>query len=95
MANHPSAEKRNRERVVRTARNRSIKTNFRSLVKQVREAVANGQHDAAVKALKLATSAIDAAVSKGVLHRSTASRSISRLNAAGKQEARGGGGRLG
>ncbi len=82
MANHPSAEKRNRERLKRTERNRSIKTHFRTLVKSVREAVARGDKTAASQALKAAVSALDAAVTKGVLHRSSASRSISRLNAA-------------
>jgi small subunit ribosomal protein S20 len=85
VATHASAEKRNRERIKRTERNRSIKTNFRTLVKRVREAVARGDKSAAAEALKVATSALDAAVSKGVLHRSSASRSISRLHAAVKK----------
>ena len=82
MANHPSAEKRNRQRVKRTDRNRSVKTAYRSLVKRVREAVASGKHKEAVIALKEAIPALDAAVTKGVLHRSSASRSISRLTVA-------------
>jgi small subunit ribosomal protein S20 len=82
VANHPSAEKRNRERIKHTERNRAIKTHFRTLVKHVREAVAKGDKKAAAEALKVATSALDAAVTKGVLHRSSASRSISRLHAA-------------
>ncbi len=82
MANHPSAEKRNRQRIKRTDRNRSIKTQYRTLVKRVREAVANGDHGAANTALKAAIPALDQAVTKGVLHRSSASRSISRLTVA-------------
>lgn len=82
MANHPSAEKRNRQRIKRTARNRSIKSSFRTLVKRVREAVAKGDREGAVAALKKATVALDSAVTKGVLHRATASRSISRLSRA-------------
>lgn len=82
MANHPSAEKRNRQRLKRTVRNRSIKTEFRTLVKRVREAVTKGDERAATTQLKAATSALDAAVTKGVLHRATASRSVSRLTQA-------------
>ncbi|MDP3276037.1 MAG: 30S ribosomal protein S20 [Deltaproteobacteria bacterium] len=81
MANHSSAEKRNRQRIVRTLRNRSITTGVRTLVKKVRAAIAKGDTVAAEEALKSATSHLDSAVSKGVMHRRTASRSISRLNA--------------
>lgn len=82
MANHPSAEKRNRQRIKRTARNRSIKSRCRTLMKYVRQAVANGDRTAALTALKAATSALDSAVTKGVLHRNTASRLVSRLTQA-------------
>lgn len=82
MANHASAEKRNRQRIKRTLRNRGIKTEFRSLVKSVREAVKSGDKTVAQTALLTATSALDAAVTKGVLHRTTASRKISRLASA-------------
>ncbi len=82
MANHASAEKRNRQRIKRTARNRSIKSEFRTLIKQVREAIKSGDSTAAVNALKPAISALDGAVAKGVVHRATASRKISRLAAA-------------
>ena len=82
MANHASAEKRNRQRIKRTARNRALKTEFRSLVKHVREAVGSGDAARAATALHAATSALDSAVAKGVLHRATASRRISRLAAA-------------
>ena len=82
MANHASAEKRNRQRIKRTVRNRSIKTEYRNLVKKVREAVGRGDKTAATTALAVATSALDGAVTKGVLHRATASRSVSRLTIA-------------
>jgi small subunit ribosomal protein S20 len=82
VANHPSADKRNRQRIKRTDRNRSVKTAYRTLVKRVREAVAKGDKTAAAAALKEAIPALDAAVTKGVLHRSSASRSISRLTVA-------------
>ena len=82
MANHASAEKRNRQRIKRTARNRSIKSEFRSLLKAVREAIKSGDGTAAATALKPAVSALDGAAAKGVLHRTTASRKVSRLAAA-------------
>jgi small subunit ribosomal protein S20 len=82
VANHPSAEKRNRQRIKRTLRNRSVKTAVRGVVKKVRAALANGDSKSAETALATATSALDAAVTKGVLHRKTAARSISRLTRA-------------
>ena len=82
MANHPSSEKRHRQTVVRTARNRSIRTSYRSLVKAVRSAIESGNQTTAATALKHATKAIDSAVSQGVLHRSSASRKVSRLTLA-------------
>ena len=82
MANHPSAEKRHRQTVKRTVRNRAVRTRFRNLMKVVREAVARGDQQGATTALKQATVELDKAVTKGVVHRSTASRSISRLTVA-------------
>lgn len=82
MANHASAEKRNRQRIKRTIRNRAVRSEFRTLVKDVREALSKGDAAAATKALTPAISALDSAVSKGVMHRSTASRRVSRLAAA-------------
>ena len=82
MANHTSAEKRNRQRIKRSLRNRAAKTSVRGVVKQVRTALANGDQAGAAKALASATSALDSAVTKGVMHRKTAARSISRLTIA-------------
>ncbi len=81
MANHPSAEKRNRQRIKRTDRNRAISSSVRTLVKRVRTALHAKDKDAATKALAAATVALDKAASKGVLHRKAASRTISRLSA--------------
>ena len=80
MANHKSAIKRNKQTAVRTARNTHIRSTMRSYVKQVRAAVANGDKDEAVSALAKALPYIDKASSKGVIHKSTASRKISRLS---------------
>lgn len=81
MANHPSAEKRNRQRLVRTARNRAISSSVRTLVKHVRTALHAKDKAAAVTALKAATVALDKAATKGAIHVKAASRTISRLSA--------------
>ena len=81
MANHPSAEKRNRQRIKRALRNRSIKSNVRSAVKSVRAALAGKDKKQAQEALKKAISALDSAASKGAVHPSAASRTVSRLAA--------------
>lgn len=80
MANHKSAEKRNRQNAVRNARNTHIRSTMRTFVKQVREAVAAGDGAAARTALQRAVPFIDKAASKGVIHKATASRKISRLS---------------
>lgn len=79
MANHKSALKRNRQNKIRQDRNTHIRSTMRTLVKQVRQAVATGDKDAAVTALAKAVPYIDKAATKGVIHKATASRKISRL----------------
>ncbi len=81
MANHASSEKRNRQRIVKTARNRAVTSAVRSIVKQVRSAITAKDKAAAKKALLEATSALDRAASKGVFHPKAASRVVSRLSA--------------
>ncbi len=80
MANHKSAEKRNRQNDQRNARNTHIRSTMRTLVKQVRESVATGDRDAAQQALSKAIPYIDKTATKGVIHKATASRKISRLS---------------
>ncbi len=80
MANHPSAEKRNRQRLKRALRNRSVKSAVRTHVKNVRAAVEANDLKAAKEALARATVAIDKAATKGVLQHKTASRHVSRLS---------------
>ncbi len=79
MANHKSAEKRNRQNAKRAARNNHIRSTMRTLVKQVREAVAGANLEAAEAALAKAIPYIDKTASKGVIHKATASRKIGRL----------------
>ena len=82
MANHPSAEKRNRQRITRTVRNRVITSAVRTHVKRVRALIAAKDKAGAKKALETAISKLGKAASKGAVHRKAASRTISRLTAA-------------
>jgi small subunit ribosomal protein S20 len=82
MANHPSAEKRNRQRVVRTVRNRSLKSTLRSLLKAARAAIESGDKDLAAKQTLAARKTLARAASKGLIHRNTAARKTSRLDRA-------------
>jgi len=79
VANHASAKKRIRQTAKRTTRNKHIRSTVRGLVKSVRVAIAEGDKTAAQNALKSAVRRIDMAVSKGVYHKKTGSRYISRL----------------
>ena len=79
MANHPSALKRHRQSEKRRLRNRAVKTRLRHLVREVRTALASRDADAAAKSFVTAERALDKAVTKGVLHRNSAARRISRL----------------
>jgi len=81
VANHPSAEKRNRQRIKRTLRNRTVSSSVRTLVKRVRTALHAKDKAAASTALQAATVALDKAATKGVVHPKAASRTISRLAA--------------
>jgi small subunit ribosomal protein S20 len=79
MANHPSSEKRNRQRVKRTQRNRAIKSAVRTQVKSVRATIGAGKKDEATTGLKEAASSVDRAASKGAIHKKAASRTKARL----------------
>jgi small subunit ribosomal protein S20 len=79
LANTRSAEKRNRQTQKRRARNQGVRTRVKSAVKKVRETLERGELAAAQEAFKTAARVIDQASSKGVVHRNTASRKISRL----------------
>lgn len=81
MANHPSAQKRNRQRITRTARNRAVSSNVRSHVKRLRAAIAGKDKAGATAALKVAISLLDKAASKGAVHKKAAARTIARLSA--------------
>ncbi len=82
MANIKSAKKRILVNQTKAARNKSIKSSVKTAIKKVDAAIAAKDAAAAKEALLAATSAIDKAVTKGVYHKNTASRKISRLNLA-------------
>mgnify|MGYP001438564106 CR=1 FL=1 len=82
MANHKSALKRIRQSEKRRQTNRVHRGAMRTEIKKFRTAVEAGDQDAATTALASAIQRIDANGSKGVLHKSTASRKISRLQLA-------------
>jgi small subunit ribosomal protein S20 len=79
VANHKSAEKRHRQNKIRNARNTHIRSTMRSYVKKVRTAIADGDLETAKSVLEKAIPYIDKAASKGVIHKATASRKVSRL----------------
>ena len=79
MANSRQAEKRIRQTGRRTAINRMQRSRYRTFVKRVEAAIASGDKDAAATALKDAQPIMHRAVSKGVVHRNTADRKLSRL----------------
>ena len=81
MANHQSAIKRHKQSEKRRLRNASTRSTLRTAVKKATEAVSGKAADSAAS-LKAAIVLLDKAVSKGVLHRNTASRKISRLTKA-------------
>ena len=79
MANHKSAVKRAGQNVRRRMRNKAVRTVVKNQVKGVRLAAAEGSTEDAAAILKSATSKIDKAAKKGVIHKRTAARKISRL----------------
>ena len=81
MANHFSALKRARQTEKRTAVNRANTSRLRTALRQLREAIAAGNKPAAEKAYRETVSAIDKAAAKKTIHRNTAARYKSRLNA--------------
>ena len=80
MPNKASAKKRLRQTIKKTTENKNRKTRIKTFVKKVERAVAQGDQDAANGVLRTAQSEIMRGVSKGVLHKNSASRKISRLN---------------
>lgn len=79
MANHKSAEKRNRQATVQRMRNRAIKSRMKNTIRLVDEAIAAGSIEQAQEALKAAIPVIAKTGAKGTIHKKNASRKVSRL----------------
>ena len=80
MANTPQARKRIRRNERRTEINGNRISRIRTFVKKVEEAIAGGDKSAAQAALKDAQPELARGVARGVLHKNTASRKLSRLS---------------
>lgn len=81
MANSPQARKRIRQNEKRAAVNGARKSRIRTFIRKVEEAIASGDGDAAKEALRAAQPEIIRGANKGVLHKNTAARKVSRLAA--------------
>jgi small subunit ribosomal protein S20 len=81
MANHFSALKRARQTEKRTERNRANRSRLRTSLRELREALAKGDRQAAQELFRHTASALDKAIQKGVIHENTAARYKSRLSA--------------
>ena len=79
MANHKSAKKRIRQTVSRTEVNRDRRGRIRSYVRKVEEAIASGDKGSAETAMQGAMPELHRGVVRGVMHKNTAARKISRL----------------
>lgn len=80
MANTPSAEKRIRRNARRAAVNKARKSRIRTFVKKVESAIESGARAEALQAFAAARPELMRGVSRGVLHRNTVARKISRLS---------------
>jgi small subunit ribosomal protein S20 len=79
MPSHKSAEKRVRQTARRTAVNKARRSEVRSAMRKVEEALASGDKKAAAEALKAAEPVIMRGAAKGIIHKNTGSRKVSRL----------------
>jgi small subunit ribosomal protein S20 len=74
-----SAMKRARQALKRNLRNKAVRSSIKTILKKVESSIASGNREDASKALINAIKALNKAASKGVIHKNTASRKISRL----------------
>ena len=81
MANTSSAKKATRKIAARTEVNKARRSRMRSFVRKFEEAVASGDKAAATEAFKVVEPEIMRAATKGIVHKNTASRKVSRLAA--------------
>lgn len=81
MANTAQSKKRARQSETRFAINKARRSRIRTFVRKVEEAIASGNAEAALAALRAAQPELDRGVTKGILHANTVSRKMSRLAA--------------
>ncbi|TCO73540.1 30S ribosomal protein S20 [Rhodovulum euryhalinum] len=81
MANSPQAKKRARQADRAYAVNKARRSRIRTYLRKVEEAIASGNQEAAVAALREAQPELMRGVTKGVVHKNTAARKMSRLSA--------------
>ena len=81
MANTAQSKKRARQGQSRYAVNKSRRSRIRTFLRKVEEAIASGDGAAAAQALRAAQPELDRGVSKGILHKNTVARKMSRLSA--------------
>ncbi|MAQ36906.1 30S ribosomal protein S20 [Thioclava sediminum] len=79
MANTPQSKKRARQNERRQDVNKARRSRIRTFIRKVEEAITSGDYEAATNALRAAQPELARGVTKGVLHKNTASRKVSRL----------------
>ncbi|WP_068108385.1 30S ribosomal protein S20 [Tropicimonas marinistellae] len=80
MANTPQSKKRARQSERRYAVNKARRSRIRTFLRNVEEAIASGDKEAAATALRAAQPELMRGVTKGVMHKNTAARKMSRLS---------------
>ncbi|KPP89298.1 MAG: SSU ribosomal protein S20 RspT [Rhodobacteraceae bacterium HLUCCA08] len=80
MANTPQSKKRARQNERRYAVNKARRSRIRTYLRKVEEAIASGDKDAAIAALRAAQPELMRGVTKGVMHKNTVARKMSRLS---------------
>ena len=81
MANTPQSKKRARQNERRYEINKARRSRIRTFLRKVEEAIASGDKDAAIAALRAAQPELMRGVTKGIFHKNTAARKMSRLSA--------------
>ena len=79
MANSPQSKKRARQAEARAAVNKARRSRIRTFLRKVEEAIASGDASSAAQALKTAQPELARGITKGVLHKNTVARKMSRL----------------
>ena len=80
MANSPQSKKRARQSETRFDVNKALRSRIRTFLHKVEEALASGNQETAAEALRLAQPELARGVTKGVLHKNTVARKMSRLS---------------